>query len=845
MKFQEYLNNKETIGETQKFSETEKLNEFSGDEATEVNFGLFSFGGGGEIDAAAAAVGVAALVMAKGIYNYGVYKWLQSKLPNYLEQYKISQAKNSSDLFDAIWERDKINPLKEKKMMLLGTGGERDDKDVEDAEEERGAKQQIKDKFRAILAKKGIPEEKKQELRQQRDQALAVVDKQIQSLSDQISKLEEEKDIAFAQKQEEFRKLDEKFEEQQDKFIEVRDSMFASAWSKRWAVEFKDAKGQADIEVLEKSLEVARESASKRELAAIQDKLKRAKESQAEAQAALDDVMKDTEQAEVEKASLEELGIVAYQDAEKAYYDSGGQLETVYKKWVSIGETFKEEDKEDSGGRDKKASLEKKIETAEAKIEKGENAAEKARADKEFDKAVKIEKAVEKIKDDLKSYKEEIANLPESFSDDDYLRMSLHINEASRMLDLILEEDGEKEKVKGTWSVVRKFMSNVISDAPDKKKEELATEAVKDAKTLSNFEADIIKKQNVMVSLIDKRKKDNAEAKEKGYDEDVKPLPDGASEMGKLPKLKPKDIDEKLKKYEDFIEMMSKSFNADTEVEGEKPKEPEEAGEQDIEDLEVGDEEKDPAIIKQAKVLARAEANLKKFVNEFEPGEDEEGDQETIEKVRALRTEIKKHRKKGETADADKKQQEIDDLMRDAASSTLSGKFDKLQDTVNKEREKLEDLKKKKGEESESKKAPKNEPEETQPASDQTPAAKQDSTDSQETTTEPKTDTDTEEDSPEVKTQKEKINKLSDEIEEYKKDLEELKNKKGKSKREEESLSVLQSVIPNREKDLEKEKEKLKEIKAQSSQKKEESQQTKIAPKYMKFEEFMAMKNRK
>lgn len=839
MKFQEYLHNKENIDETQKFSETEKLNEFSGDEATKVDFGLFSVGGGGEIDAAAAAVGVAALVMAKGVYNYGVYKWLQGKLPSYLEQYKVTQAKSSTDLFDAIWERDKINPLKEKKMMLLGTGGERVDKDVEDAEGERGAKQQIKDKFRAILAKKGIPEEKKKELRQQRDQALSVVDKQIQALSDQISKLEEEKDIAFAQKQEEFRKLDEKFEKQQEKFIEVRDSIFASSWKKRWVVEFKDAKGQADIEVLEKSLELARESASKRELAAIQDKLKRSKESQAEAKAALDEVMEETAQADVEKASLEELGIIAYQDAEKAYYDSGGQLETVYKKWVSIGETFKEEDKEDSGGRDKKASLEKKIETAEAKIEKGEKAAEKARADKEFDKAVKIEKAVEKIKDDLKSYNEEIANLPESFSDEDYLRMSLHINEAGRMLDQLLEEEGEKEKVKGTWSVVRKFMTKVISEAPDNKKEELATEAVKDAKTLANFENDIYKKQNVMVGLIDKRKKDNAEAKDKDYDDEVIPLPEGSAEMGKMPKLKPNEIEEKLKKYEDFIQTMTKSFNADAEVEGEKPKEPEEAGAEDIEDLEIGSEEKDPEILKQAKILARAEANLKKFVNEFEPDED---DQETIEKVRALRAEIKKHRNKGETKDVDRKQQDIDRLMR-SASSTLSGKFDKLQDAVEKEREKLEELKKKKGERSESKKAPKNDPEETQPASNQTPAAKQDPTDSQETTTEPRTDT--EEDSPEVKTQKEKINKLSDEIEEYKKDLELLKNKKGKSKREEESLSILQSVIPNREKNLEKENEKLKEIKAQSSQKKEESQQTKIAPKYMKFEEFMAIKKNK
>ncbi len=819
MKFLEYINNKDKINENENISDSQALNEFSGDEATEVDFGLFSVGGGGEIDAAAAVVGVAALVLAKGVYNYGVYKGLQGKLPNYIEQYKVSEAKSSSDLFDAIWERDKVNPLKEKKMALLGTGGERSDRDAEDPEAERGVKQQIKDAARAKLAQKNVPEEQKEQIRQQRDAALANIDKQIQAISDEIKRLEDEKTVVFAQKQEEFRKMDEKFEEKQDKFIEVRDSIFASAWKKRWVVEFKDAKGKADIEVLEQSLQMARDAGNKREIEAIQGKLKRSKEAQAAAKAAMDEVFSDTEKQDLEQASLAELGIVEFLDAEKAYYDAGGQLETVYNKWVSISQTFKDEGGDDKESRDKKATLEKKIETAEAKIAKGEEAAEKAREEKEYDKAVKIEKAVEKIKDDLKTYKEELASLPESLTDEQFFRLSLHINEASRMLDQLFEEEGEKEKVKGTWSVVRKFMSKVISEAPDNKKEELATEAVKDAKTLANFENDIIKKQNVMVGLIDKRKKDNAEAKEKGYDEDVVPLPEGAAEMGKMPKLKPVEIEEKLKKYEDFIETMSKSFNADTSVEGDKPKDPEEAGERDIEDLEVGDEEKDPAIIKQAKVLARAEANLKKFVNEFEPDEDEKDDQETIEKVRALRAEIKKHRKKGETQDAEKKQNEIDDLINSKASSALSGKFDKLQDVVKKEREKLEDLKQKKKEKD---------------GQTNTSEPKQEPKQTTQTDNEPKQTDGQPEESEEVK-------KLKQAIEDQRKLIEDTKKKANDPKSPLANPDVLKQALSQEEtklKDLEKKLED-----ASSSTK--ESQHSKISPKYMKFEEFLAMKNRK
>jgi hypothetical protein len=813
MKFQEYINNKDKINEN--FEDSQRIYE-AGDEATEVDFGLFSVGGGGEIDAAAAVVGVAALVLAKGVYNYGVYKWLQGKLPNYIDQYKVSEAKSSSDLFDAIWERDKINPLKEKKMMLLGTGGERSDNDVEDPEAERGVKQQIKDAARAKLAQKNVPEEQKEQIRQQRDAALANIDKQIQAISDEIKRLEDEKTVVFSQKQEEFRKMGEKFEEQQDKFIEVRDSMFASAWKKRWDVEFKNAKGQADIEVLEKSLQMARDAGNKREIEAIQGKLKRSQEAQAIAKAAMDEVFSDTEKQELEQASLAELGIVEFIEAEEAYYDPGGQLETVYNKWVDLGKPYMSAKE---GGRGKKAALETKIETAEKKIAKGKEMLAQVQDAGDDEKAGKIEKAIAKIEDDIKTYKEEIANLPESFSDDDFYRLSLHINEASEMLDGMFEEDGKKKKVKGNWTVVKDFMKKVISAAPDDKKEGLATEAVKDAKTLYNFENDIIKKQNVMVGLIDKRKKDNAEAKEKGYPEDVVPLPEGAAEMGKMKKLKPVEIEEKLKKYEDFVETMSKSFNADTSVEGEKPKDPEEASERDIEDLEVGDEEKDPAIIKQAKVLARAEANLKKFVNEFEPGEDEEGDQETIEKVRALRAEIKKHRKKGETEDAEKKQGEIDDLMNSKASSALSSKFDKLQDAVDKEREKLQELKKKKSDEAGTKKTPKqttqtdNEPTQTTPADSQ-----------------PK--------------ESEEVKKLKGAIEDQLKLIEDTKKKANDPKSPLANPDVLKQALSQEENKLSDLEQKLEDAKGKSSSAKE-AQHTKIAPKYMKFEEFLAMKNHK
>ena len=258
MKFQEYIYKKNQKNESQ------QLNEFSGDQATEVDFGLFSWGGGGEIDAMAAATAAAGLLLAKGIYNGIVYAKLKAQLPGYLKKYKVAAAPKSREVFDAQYDAKFIDKLKQQKQTLLGTGGSREDEDLRgEGEGEKSAKEKIKNYFRAALDKKDLDADRKAALRDKRDAALQQVDAKIQGLQNQIDKFNDKKEVEWEKIQEDWRRFDEKFKEKSEGtfgFVEVKDSILASSWSKKWDNEFTIAKKEADIEVLEEAQKIATEN---------------------------------------------------------------------------------------------------------------------------------------------------------------------------------------------------------------------------------------------------------------------------------------------------------------------------------------------------------------------------------------------------------------------------------------------------------------------------------------------------------------------------------------------------------------------------------------------------------
>jgi hypothetical protein len=95
--------------------------------------------------------------------------------------------------------------------------------------------------------------------------------------------------------------------------------------------------------------------------------------------------------------------------------------------------------------------------------------------------------------------------------------------------------------------------------------------------------------------------------------------------------------------------------------------------------------------------------------------------------------------------------------------------------------------------------------------------------------------------SPEIKKAEEELDKLQKEY----KDIENAKQLGGVSTSEPKGEELKKGALNKKGDEIETAKKKLEELKNKSSEKKEESNQTKIAPKYMKFEEFMAMKNQK
>ena len=203
--FKKYLAAKESINQkggiprtmNQNFFIRKELNESRLNEdfaETPISSG---FGSGGEIDAGVAAVGAAGAAVFKAMFNLTVYKLLKSELPNYIKEYKQWGAPKARDVFDAKFERE-VDKLKKEKATLLGKGGERSDRDVQDRKSEESAKDKIKAIFQKQIdaADKDNPEKAKQ-LRANRDKAYQQLDLKIQNLQKQIETAKSGSEVAW------------------------------------------------------------------------------------------------------------------------------------------------------------------------------------------------------------------------------------------------------------------------------------------------------------------------------------------------------------------------------------------------------------------------------------------------------------------------------------------------------------------------------------------------------------------------------------------------------------------------------------------------------------------------
>jgi len=406
---------------------------------------------GGEVDNIMAAVGAAALIAMKSIYNGAVYAKLKAELPKYLEQYKITGAGKSREVWDYNFKKKQVE-LKKQKATLLGSGGSRDDKDAKGKEEE-SAKDKVekifKQKKEALTAmsqkaddkQKEAIKNKKEQLDKQEEEAKKKIDLKIQQLQKAIDTIEDGADVQFDKAKEKFRQYDEAFKKKTDGFLEVSNSPLASSWKKKWEKEFTIAKKEAEIEVLAEAKKIATEANDKKEIEAITQSEARDKEAQAAAEEALGEIQSDADKAEDMQASASEFGVDAFMGALMADQQTRGEIMNTWQKEAEKGD--KEDGGDDGGG--KKEKLESQIKNAEDKLNKAKDAVIKLKNDGKEESAKKAQDQVTKIESDIAKYKEELSAIKDSNNYNDYYSLSTRVFESMMMIDNLHKDLGLNE----------------------------------------------------------------------------------------------------------------------------------------------------------------------------------------------------------------------------------------------------------------------------------------------------------------------------------------------------------------------------------------------------------------
>ena len=306
--------------------------------------------------------------------------------------------------------------------------------------------------------------------------------------------MEAKKTVDWAKKTEDWRQYNEKWAEKQDGFVEVKDSILASSWKKRWDNEFKIAKAEADIEVLDEALRLAADKKNQDELDAIQNSKKRAEERLAAAEEAIGEVDQDADvNAEDQQSSAREFGIVGFMSARDAAEEA---LFEANKKWSSKADSYE-------GGKTSKnkEDLEKKIEGAKEKIENARIKSEDLRKQGKDDRADKLDAAISRAEKMVSDWRDELSTIADSLDTGIYYSLLTRMNEEIDSLTALYEDQQQGPKVP-PLSEVRKNMQRAISAAPDEEKQGLLDESIKTLDEIKQLKQEEAQNRNEMVKKI-------------------------------------------------------------------------------------------------------------------------------------------------------------------------------------------------------------------------------------------------------------------------------------------------------------------------------------------------------
>lgn len=562
------------------------------------------FGSGGEIDAGIAAVGAAGAAVFKAMYNLTVYKTLMSDLPNYIKEYKQWGANKSRDVFEQKYS-DAVQKLKKEKKVLLGRGGERSDRDVQDRKTEESAKDKVEKIFKAQIekAEDAKQHDKAKQLRANRDKALQQIDLKIQNLQKKIEQAEANSEVAWDRGKEKWAIYKEKFEKKQERFIELG-GVLGSYWKKKWEANFSAAKTEADLEVLAEAKAIATENNDKNEVEAITKAEQRSQEAMNVAKEAVKEVESEEDKVDRESGSAEEFGVIEYQ---MAAAELDNLKAATYGKWKKAAESL--ESTVNNNGEGDIEKIQNQLKAAKEKLANAKEAVKIAKEEGDDNKADNIQSQIAKLESDVQTYEDELEKLKGGSNESltDSYSLGILVMETISMINQILKESKlfeEENKVEiPPISAIKSQIFKVIKLSPEDKKRDIMNAAIKDVNDIMQAEENVINARNSMVEKFENNRQAEGDAKVE--------IPDSIKEFSNIKKI---DSTERLQPYKSVINALKDEGSNEPEISEPKDKNIDE----EPKDKNTDEEPKDDLPDEDTEEEDHPEVNIKKITQNIE-----------------------------------------------------------------------------------------------------------------------------------------------------------------------------------------------------------------------------------
>lgn len=562
------------------------------------------FGSGGEIDAGIAAVGAAGAAVFKAMYNLTVYKTLMSDLPNYIKEYKQWGANKSRDVFEQKYS-DAVQKLKKEKKVLLGRGGERSDRDVQDRKTEESAKDKVEKIFKAQIekAEDAKQHDKAKQLRANRDKALQQIDLKIQNLQKKIEQAEANSEVAWDRGKEKWAIYKEKFEKKQERFIELG-GVLGSYWKKKWEANFSAAKTEADLEVLAEAKAIATENNDKNEVEAITKAEQRSQEAMNVAKEAVKEVESEEDKVDRESGSAEEFGVIEYQ---MAAAELDNLKAATYGKWKKAAESL--ESTVNNNGEGDIEKIQNQLKAAKEKLANAKEAVKIAKEEGDDNKADNIQSQIAKLESDVQTYEDELEKLKGGSNESltDSYSLGILVMETISMINQILKESKlfeEENKVEiPPISAIKSQIFKVIKLSPEDKKRDIMNAAIKDVNDIMQAEENVINARNSMVEKFENNRQAEGDAKVE--------IPDSIKEFSNIKKI---DSTERLQPYKSVINALKDEGSNEPEISEPKDKNIDE----EPKDKNTDEEPKDDLPDEDTEEEDNPEVNIKKITQNIE-----------------------------------------------------------------------------------------------------------------------------------------------------------------------------------------------------------------------------------